>query len=120
MKRAWRRATKSRRWSGSTSSTRSRKKPSKRSNSLGRWRRLAVGGAFQLDGVAFRIGEVDRHAVALGAVAIADRADGDVVLLQVGDDRFLVERLDAKAEVIEVEAAGLRRAEAPFLRFDEI
>ena len=68
-------------------------------------RRLAVGRSFQLDRISFRIGEVDRNAVALRAVAIANRTDGNVMPLQVRDDRFLIERFDAKAEMVEVKAA---------------
>src|SRR5688572_16979448 len=120
MKSAWPRATRSRCWLGSMSSTGSRKKPSRRSDSLRRWRRFAVRWAFQLDRVAFGVRKVNRRPVALRAVALPHRADGDVMPLQVSDDRLLVERLDAKAEMVEVEAAGLGRGEAAFMRFDEI
>src|SRR5688500_11837527 len=63
-----------------------------------RRRRLSVGRALELDGVAFGVAEIDRDAVAFRAVAASDRADLDAVLLQVGDDRFLIEGLDAQAK----------------------
>src|SRR2546423_9052371 len=119
MKSAWLRATISRRSSAWTSSTRSRSRRSRRSDSTGR-RRLAVGWAFQLDRISFRVREVDRATVALGAVAIADWTNSSVVPLQVGDDRFLIERFDAKAEMVEVETACLRGGETSFLRYDKI
>src|SRR5581483_878405 len=70
--------------------------------------------------VAFRIGEVDGNAIALRAITIADWAEGDVMPLQVSDDRFLVERLDAETEMVEVETAGVRRREAALADFDEV
>ena len=75
----------------------------------GRWRyRLAIRRPLQLDGVALGIGEVDRDAVALGAEAGPDLADGDTVMLEVGDDRVLVEGFDAQAKVVHVAALGAR------------
>src|SRR6185436_12720013 len=66
--------------------------------------RARVRRPLEFHRVALGVGEVDRDAAALGAETVPDVADGDAVLLQVGDDGLLVERLDAKAEVIHVAA----------------
>src|SRR3954471_13951044 len=65
-------------------------------------RRLAVRRPFELYDIALRISEVNRDAVALGAKARPDVANGHAVLPEMRGDRMLVERLDAQAQVIHV------------------
>jgi hypothetical protein len=83
-------------------------------------RRPAIGRSFQLDRISLRVREVDRDTVALRAVALANRAKGNVMPLQVSDDRFLIERFDAKAKMVEVETARRRRGNASLVHFDEV
>src|SRR6516225_970752 len=64
--------------------------------------RSGVGRALELDDVALRIAQVDRRALALGAVARFDRAGRDAQRREVRTDRGLVEGLDAKAHVVDV------------------
>src|SRR5262245_4707021 len=66
--------------------------------------------ALELDAVAFGIVQVDRWALAFGAVARGLRAAIDSVRGEMLGDRAGIERLDAQAEVIEIGAAGRRGA----------
>src|SRR3954469_9987474 len=72
-------------------------------------RRLAVRRPFELYDIPLRISEVNRDAVALGAKARPDIADGHAMLREMGGDRMLVERLDAQAQVIHVAPFVARR-----------
>jgi hypothetical protein len=62
--------------------------------------------ALELDAVALGIMQVDRRALAFGAVARGFRAADDAVRGEMLGDRARVERFDAQAEVIEIGAAG--------------
>src|ERR1700724_3016245 len=66
--------------------------------------------ALKLDAVALGIVQVDRRSLALGAVAGLLLAAMDAVPGEMLGDRLGVERLDAQAQMIEIGAAGRRRA----------
>ena len=66
--------------------------------------------ALELDAVAFGIVQVDRRALALGAVARRLLSAADAVRHQMRDDRSGVERRDPQAQMIEIGAAAARPA----------
>ncbi len=66
-------------------------------------------GAFQFDGVAVGVADVERGAIALGSVAFPNLADLDAVPLQVGDQGRRVEPLDPYGKVIHVASRTVRR-----------
>ena len=72
-------------------------------------RQMGVRRALQFDGVAFRVGEVNRRPFALGAVPRCDRPRLDVVPPQMGRNRLGIERVHPQAKVIQVPATGPRR-----------
>src|SRR5690606_28882361 len=71
----------------------------------GSGRRLRAGRALELDDVAVRIAQVQGGPFALGAEVQAGRAQRlQAVPRQVGEDRRLVEGLDAQADMVDVAA----------------
>src|SRR5262245_32083922 len=70
------------------------------------------GRAFELDDIVLGVVNVDGRALAVGTVAGRDLADPRAVGAQVRDDRLLVERLHAQAEMVDVPALLARRGAA--------
>src|SRR5258706_12719311 len=72
--------------------------------------RSGAGRPLELQDVAFGIGEIERRAVAVGAIALDDLPNGATMLGEMAPDRLALEGLNAQAEMIHVGAArGARR-----------